>query len=149
MMCRNLSAVQSYVFWMPLLPTKHSCTTQFKTIQTRQELFSAALVMNSEEAILWCIPSHLFYGFLPPVIIMYTHTVQKASCSRPTSYNCNSKTRGWSYRWTKKKGRNKFGKIRRIAVNLQDMQRKEYKKQNKTKWDIKNGEKQCNKLDLL
>lgn len=57
MMCRNLSAVQSYVFWMPLLPTKHSCTTQFKTIQTRQELFSAALVMNSEEVILWCNPS--------------------------------------------------------------------------------------------
>lgn len=29
------------------------------------------------------------------------------------------------------------------------MWRKEYKKQNKRKWDIKNSEKQCNKLDLL
>lgn len=97
-------------------------------------------------------PLSLFYGFLPPVVIMYTHNVQKASCSRPTSYNLNSKKRGW---WTEEQGKKvevslgRLEEIIRIAVNLQDMQRKEYKKQNKTKWDIKNGEKQCNKLDLL
>lgn len=54
----------------------HNCTIQFKTIQTGQELFSAALVMNFGEVVLRCIPlSHLLYGFLNPVIIMDTHEV--------------------------------------------------------------------------
>lgn len=51
----------------------------------------------------------------------------------------------------KKKGiiLGRLEEIIRKTVNFQDVWRKEYKKQNKRKRDIKNWEKQCSKLDLL